>query len=283
MVPGDDNILNLISPQMEVDAVDFLKGLTQADDAFAKQYKTGRVKRVAGLMWAASQMTRRTRPARSSARGSSISRRRWRTARYRSRSMTSPPATGVVKLNDIVHLRRHERVPSDHEDRPGLEVPVRATADADSDGSGNVTLYFDGRRPLYFSGPLQNVTAQPTNNGTVYLFGAATTYASTTARQGLMWHKAALERVYIKLDDADGAGVAGKSMTEKNTGMSMRYTRQWDINIAKWKLRWDVWPAFKFMRPEWALRVMRRARKGPLIARWPACDRPRNTFQEHFR
>jgi hypothetical protein len=54
---------------MEVDAVDFLKGLPQAEDAIAKQYKTGRVKRVAGLMWAASQMTRRTRPARSSGSG----------------------------------------------------------------------------------------------------------------------------------------------------------------------------------------------------------------------
>jgi hypothetical protein len=115
----------------------------------------------------------------------------------------------------------------------GWKFPVRATADADSDGSGNVTLYFEAMDGggLYFSGPSaeRHRAADEQRHGVPVRRRARPTRGHHV-RQGLMWHKAALERVYIKLDDADGAGVMGKTMTEKNTGMSMRYTKQWDIN-----------------------------------------------------
>jgi hypothetical protein len=257
MVPGDDDILNLVSPQMEVDAVDFLKGLFQADDELNKQYKKGRVKRAAGLMWAASNMTK-THTTGSAAGSLLVNQASALANGATSIALDDATAsqTGVVKQNDILTFDGMNACHPITKQDLGWKFPVRATLDADSDGSGNVTVYFEALTGggLYFSGPKQNVTAQPTNNGTVYLFGHASSYASTTARQGLMWHKDALERVYIKLDDADGAGVEGKTITLDN-GMSCRYTRKWDIDLAKWKLRWDVWPAFKLVRPEWALRV----------------------------
>lgn len=258
MVPSDDEILNIVSPQMEVDAVDFLKGLFQADDELSRQYKQGKVRRAAGLMWAASNMLK-THTTGSVAGSGLVNQPSALADGSTSIALDDFTAsqTGVVKANDIFTFDGMNACHPITKQDLGWKFPVRATVDADSDGSGNVTLNFEALTGggLYFSGPRQNVTAQPTNNGTVYLFGHASSYASTTARQGAMWHKSALERVYIKLDDVDGEGVLGKTMTEKNTGMTMRYTRQFDINTSKHKLRWDVWPVFKLVRPEWAVRL----------------------------
>lgn len=258
MVPDDDYILNMISPQMEVDAVDFLKGLTQADDAIAKQYKSGRVKRVGGLMWSASNML--TTHTTGSVAGSGLVNQPTALANGAvsiALDDFTASQTGVVKTNDVFTFDGMTACHPITKQDLGWKYPVRATLDADSDGSGNVTLYFESMHggALYFSGPLQNVYAQPTNNGVAYLFGAATTYASTTTRQGLQWHKAALEHVFLPMENADGAGVAGKTITLKDTGMSMSFKRQQNIDTLRWKLRWDIWPTFKLIRPEWAVRV----------------------------
>jgi hypothetical protein len=254
MVPDDDGILNAISPQMEVDAVDFLKGLFQDDAELSRQYKKGRVRRAAGLLWASTQQTKTHTTG--SVAGSGLVNQ----ATALANGATSialddftASQTGVLKQNDCLTFDGMNAVNPITKQDLGWKYPVRVIADADSDGSGNVTAYF--AEPLYFSGPKQNVSAQPTNNGVVYLFGHASSFASTTARQALMWHKSALAVVYQPLDNADGHGVKGRTVTDKKIGMSIRYTRRWDQDIAKWKLRWDVWPKFKLVRPEWAVRV----------------------------
>lgn len=254
MVPDDDMILNLISPQMEVDAVDFLKGLFHDDESLKKQYKAGRVKRAAGLLWAASQQTK-THTTGSVAGSLLVNQPASLANGATSIALDDATAsqTGVIKAGDCITFDGMNAVNIITKQDLGWKFPVRATVDADSDGSGNVTLNFEPA--LYFSGPKQNVSAQPTNNGTVYLFGHASSFASTTARQALMWHKSALAVVYQPLDNADGHGVKGRTVTDKKIGMSIRYTRRWDQDIAKWKLRWDVWPKFKLVRPEWAVRV----------------------------
>lgn len=250
----DDDILCAISPQMEVDAVDFLKGLFHDDESLKRQFKTGRVKAAAGLKWAGTQQTK-THTTGSVAGSLLVNQPSSLANGATSIALDDATATqtGVVKQNDIFAFDGMYAVNPITKQSTGRLMTVRATADADSNGSGEVTLYFEPA--LYFSGPKQNVSAQPTNNGVVYLFGSATAYASTTTRQGLMWHKTALACAYQKLDNADGEGVKGRTVSDPKLGKSIRYTRRWDQDIAKWKLRWDIWPVFKLVRPEWALRI----------------------------
>lgn len=252
--PDDGEILCAISPQMDADIVDALKGLTQDDEEIKRQYKTGRMKRAAGLKWARTQQSR-THTTGSVAGSGLVNQPASLANGCTSIALDDFTATqtGVVKLNDIYAFDGMYAVTPIGKQSTSRLKTVRATADADSDGSGNVTLYFNP--PLYFSGPNQNVSAQPTNNGVVYLFGSATAYASTTTRQGLMWHKSAVALAFQKLENPQGEGAKGRAMTDEKLGLSIRYTRSWDIDKAKWKLRWDVWPAVKLVRDEWAARV----------------------------
>lgn len=256
MIPrGKDQILNVVSEQMQVDAVDFLKSLNQSDEALRKQYNSATIQRAAGMLWESSNMLRVHTPG--SVAGSGLVNQPASVANGATSIALddfTASQTGVIKRNDIITVDGMNACHPITKEDLGFKFPLVARYDADSDGGGNVTLYFE--EPLYFSGPKQNVTAQPTNNGTVYLFGHASSYASTATRQGLMWVKPALARVYIPLDNADGHGVKGRTVTDKRIGKSIRYTRSWDQNLGKWKLRWDVWPTFKLLRPEWATRVM---------------------------
>jgi hypothetical protein len=169
MVPDDDNIMNLISPQMEVDAIDFLKGLPQAEDSIASQYKSGRVKRVAGLLWAASQMTRTHTTG--SVAGSGLVNQPSSLANGATSIALDDftvSSTGVVKANDSFTFDGMNACNPITKDDLGYKFPVRAIADADSDSSGNVTLYFEALRgPLYFSGsaPERHRAAHQQRNG----------------------------------------------------------------------------------------------------------------------
>lgn len=253
--PNDSGgILCAISPQMDVDAVDFLKGLYADTASLGRQYKDGRMRRAGGLDWARTQQTKTyttgsvagsglvNQPASLANGAVSIATDDW-----------TATSTGILKQNDIIAFDGMYAVNPITKESTGRLKTVRVIQDIDSTGAGAATVYFEPA--LYFSGPKQNVSAQPTDNGIVYLFGAATTYASKVARQGLMWHKAAVALAFQKLENPDGQGAKGSAKTDEKLGISMRYTRAWDIDKGVWKLRFDVFLGVALLRPEWTLRV----------------------------
>lgn len=249
----DEDLLLALSPQMEVDAVDFLKGLYQDDSSLASQYKTGRVRRAAGLKWASTQQTK-THVTGTVAGAGLVKGANQSGASVNSDDWTATQ-TGVLKRNDIVSFPGCYAVNPITKQSTGRLATFRVTQDIDSNSTGanEAVIYIDP--PIVLSGPNQNVSAAPDDDGAIQLFGHISSYASKTARQGLMWHKSAVALAFQRLDNPNGEGAKGRAVTDEKLGLSIRYTRAWDIDRAKWKLRWDVWPAMKLVRPEWALRV----------------------------
>lgn len=92
------------------------------------------------------------------------------------------------------------------------------TANASSDGSGNLTMTVSPA--IITSGPFQNVTASPTNGGTVTVSGtAATSYA-----RNLAWHEDAFELAVVKMQDL--AQFGGWGAVRSQNGFSLRVFRQ---------------------------------------------------------
>lgn len=251
--PDDNDLLCMISPQMDVDAVDFLKGLYQDGSKLGRQYADGRMKRAAGLNWARSQQTQThaTGPVTGSGlikganqSGASLATDDW-----------TASTVGILKRNDIVSFAGCNWCDPITKTDLGRLATFRVTADVDSDAVGNneATIYIDP--PIVLTGPNQNVVASPTNDTGVLLFGHVSTYASKTARQGIVWPKSAIALAFQRLKNPDGQGAMGSAKTDDKLGISMRYTRAWDIDSGTWKLRWDVFLGVVLLRPEWVVRV----------------------------
>lgn len=106
------------------------------------------------------------------------------------------------------------------------------TADATSDGSGNVTLTVSPA--IIASGAFQNVSAGPADNAALTHLGAL----STTFRPNAAFHRSAIKLVSAKLvmpfsGEADYA-------TDPDTGITVRYWRYSDGTNDLHNHRWDV-------------------------------------------
>lgn len=250
--PNDQGgILCAISPQMDVDAVDFLKGLFADTGSLSRQYKDGRMKRAGGLDWARTQQTKTHTTG--AVTGSGLVKGASQSGASLTTDDWTASTAGILKKNDIVSFTGCNAVNPVTKESTGRAKTFRVTADVDSDSSGDATVYIDP--PIVLTGPKQNVTGSPTNDTAVQLFGHASSYLTTTARQGLMWHKAAVALAFQKLENPDGQGAKGAAKTDSKLGISMRYTRAWDIDLGVWKLRFDVFLGVALLRPEWTLRV----------------------------
>lgn len=103
--------------------------------------------------------------------------------------------------------------------------------------------------PIYISGPLQNVSAVPTNSGAVTVVGAA----SGSYPQHLAFHRDWLTLATCDLEDVSKYGAWGAR--EVYDGISIRLARQWqglsDNNLT----RLDVLFGVKQIRGEMAVRI----------------------------
>lgn len=103
--------------------------------------------------------------------------------------------------------------------------------------------------PIYVSGPLQNVSAVPTNGGAVTVLGAA----SGSYPQHLAFHRDWLALVTADLEDVTKFGAWGAR--EVYDGISIRLARQYDINSDNIPCRLDVLYGVKQLRGEMAVRI----------------------------
>ncbi len=249
--PIDDEITVAVSPQMDVDIVDALKGLYHDDTSLKRQYLQGTMRKAAGLTWARTQQTR-THATGSAAGGGLV-----KGAAQSGASVVvddyTVTQTGVLTQDDIVAFDGCYAVNPVTKASTGRLKTFRVIAAVSSDATGDATIPIEPA--IVLTGPNKNVTAAPDDDGKVYQFGKETDHASTTARQGLMWHPLAIATAFQQLENPNGEGAKGRTVTDTKSGISIRYTRAWDIDDAVWKLRWDVFMGVKLIRPEWTLRV----------------------------
>jgi hypothetical protein len=122
-----------------------------------------------------------------------------------------------------------------------------ATADAASDGAGNLTVAI--YPAIIAGGSYQNVTARPADNAAITVL---TGTASTAYGQNLMFHRDAFTLVTADMELPKGMDMAERAVED---GVSIRFVRGYDITNNRRICRFDLLAGYGLLRPEWAVRV----------------------------
>jgi hypothetical protein len=121
------------------------------------------------------------------------------------------------------------------------------TADAASDGSGNLTAII--YPAIIAGGSYQNVTARPADNAAITIL---TGTASTAYGQNIMFHRDAFTLVTADMELPKGMDMAERAVED---GVSIRFIRGYDITNNRRICRFDLLAGYGLLRPEWAVRV----------------------------
>ena len=254
--PRDDMRSLVISPAMQATIVDTLKGLFQESTEIARQYEEGTMGRSIGFKWSMDQNVQVNTigvlggaPTVNAANqtGSSLVTNNW-TAAAALRVLQGnvftigSGTTGVYAVN-----------PQSKQSTGALRDFV-VTANASSDGSGNMTLSISPS--IIVSGPFQNVTGSsgpitgPAAGALLNFIGAA----STASPQGLAFHKDAFALGVADLPLPGGVDMAAR-VADKQLGMSIRLVRAYDINTDRFPTRIDILYGWTTLYAELACRV----------------------------
>ena len=122
-----------------------------------------------------------------------------------------------------------------------------ATADAASDGAGNLTVAI--YPAIIAGGAYQNVTARPADNAAITVL---TGTASTAYGQNIMFHRDAFTLVTADMELPKGMDMADRAVED---GVSIRFIRGYDITNNRRICRFDLLAGYGLLRPEWAVRV----------------------------
>jgi hypothetical protein len=244
--PNDGQTL-LVTPDMQVEAVDSGKTLFNPNGEIGSQYETGVVGRHAGAKVYEVQglPTHTVGPLGgtplvngASQSGASLITDGWTAA-----------AASRLKKGDIFTIANVYAANPWTRKSTGSLRQFTVTADVSSDGSGNATLAISPA--IVTSGPYQNVDAGPADNAAITVLGAA----SAVTPQGLRFHRDAF--IFGSLDQPmpQKAVEFAKLVSDPLTGLKIRYIRDWDTQNNKQLDRFDVVWVFGVAFPEFAVRV----------------------------
>lgn len=250
--PQDAKHALLITPDMQVEVVDTLKGLMQSSERISDQYDTGMMGIAAGAKWYECQtlITHTNGPlgGTPTVNGATQSGATLITAAW------TAAAAARLKKGDTFTIGSgatgcYDVNPWTRASTGGLKR-FTVTADTSSDGAGALTIPLDPA--IVLTGPYQNVVAAPANGATINVNGAA----SVASPQGLRFHKDAF--LFASFDQPNPGG-AVKFCRQENDhsqmGLKLRYISDWDTKANSSIDRVDVVWAFGIAFPEWACRI----------------------------
>jgi hypothetical protein len=236
-----------ITSLMNTYIVDALKGLMQQASAIAAQYEKGLMGKAIGLDWFMDQnMATHTIGAQggtplvngANQTGSALNLKGWTAA-----------AATRVKAGDIFQLGSVFGVNPQSFDSTGILRNIVATADAASDGSGNMTVQISPSI-IPAGSPFQTVSALAADGAAVTMFGAA----NTASPQGLAFHRDAIALVSADLELPNGVDMRAR-VASKKVGLSMRLLRIYDKDTDNIVTRVDVLYGVAVLRPEYGVRI----------------------------
>lgn len=108
-----------------------------------------------------------------------------------------------------------------------------------------------------YGGQFQNISAQPTSNANIQVWGAANgsfPYASIATPQGLAFHRDCLALAFADLDLPGGVDMAARAVDEE-AGINFRVVRQYTINNDALPARFDVLYGWAKLYPELGCRI----------------------------
>jgi aspartate 1-decarboxylase len=246
LAPRDGDRTAILTPNAMARTVDGLKGLFQAGDAIADQYRSGVMSRAIDLKWAIDQNIRNVTMG----------------TRAGTTLVTGNPATGTntvnvdglggatqtVKEGEVITIAAVYQVNA--ETKQTLTNLQQFVVTADATGvSSEVALTVS---PYFYSsasGALQNISALPLDGAAVTFYGTTT---STVYPQNLIFHKDAFTFATADLKLPRAAEMASRKVMD---GISMRIWEGSDIVNDAFPVRSDVLYGYVATYPELACRV----------------------------
>lgn len=242
----DDKRFFCISPDMQVEIVDALKGLFQSAEKISSQYAKGRMGIAAGGTWIMDQNVRTHTvgalggtPAVGAAgqTGSTLATTGWSlSAAPRLKKGDTFTIAGVFAVN-----------PVSGDVLPDLKR-FTVTADVSSTAGGTADLPISP--PIITTGPTKNVSAGPAGGALITVLGAAGAASAT----GLAYHRDFMAFAMVPMDLPGGTDTAARS-TDRETGMSIRTVSDYDITNDRFITRCDILYGWKVCIPEFACRI----------------------------
>lgn len=149
----------------------------------------------------------------------------------------SPGPVGVdrITIAGVYEVNQYSRTMISGINGPVLKQFAVVQPIADTAGAATLTLF----PAMITSGPYQNCSGSPAN-------GAAVTVVGTSGLAGVQTAFALQEDAFtwgaIRLQNVDGLGAKCQTVTDEQTGISLRTTMQWDNRLGEVTLRVDfVW------------------------------------------
>lgn len=249
LAPRDGDRTAILSPAAMARTVDGLKGLFQAGDAIADQYRSGVMSRAIDLKWAIDQNVRNITTG----------------TRTGTTLVTSPSAfvtgsatididgyggaTQTIGAGEVITIAGVFDVNAETKQTltnlKQFAIPTAQTA------VGSATLLTPIVPSIFgpTSGGLQNVSALPADNAAVTFYGTTT---ATVYPQNLIFHKDAFTFATADLKMPRSAEMASRKVVD---GISMRIWEGSDIKNDAFPTRSDVLYGFVTVYPELAARV----------------------------
>jgi hypothetical protein len=251
--PDDDRRTIVMNPAARVAIVDALKGLFQDSANISRQYKTAKMGTTAGFEWYQDQNvvthtigTFVGVPVVSGGgqSGSTLVTKTWTAGDTLNVGdwFTLGTATGGVFA-----VNPQSRTSTGSLQQFVVTVPFTAVG-----GGGNDTInIFPALLP---SGQFQNVDSSPANNATLNIWQGTTSPSGKVTPQNMAWHESAYTMACVDLEVPGGIDL-GYSARDKETGVSLRFIRQYVASTDQWISRFDVLYGWAGLYPELACRV----------------------------
>lgn len=244
--PQDGQRFIVFTSLMQATIVDALKGLFQAAQQIAMQYRKGRMGEAVNFTWMMDQNVATHRvgalggvPTTNGAnqQGSTLLTKGW-----------TAVAAPRVKEGDTFTIAGMFQVNPQSYESTGILRQFVITADASSDAGGLVTLSI--YPPITPAGPFQTVDVLVADAIALTINGAA----NTATPQGLAYHPDAFTLGMADLDVPRGTDMAER-IASKELGISIRFIRDYDIRSNSRPCRSDILYGYAAPRPELACRI----------------------------
>lgn len=237
--------VNVVTPAMEVNAVDALKGLFHQGNELSNQYMKGQMGKALGFDWYMDQNIR-SHTAGTYAGTSLVN----GAGQSGSSLVTDGWSSGASNLakGDIITIANVNAVNPKNRQSTGVVQAFTVTSDI-SDSSGAMTINI--QPAITLTGPYQTVNALPANDAAITVRSGST---GATSRQGLAFHPDAFTLGMGILEKPNGVDFASVKY-DPDLGLAIRCVRQYDIRTDQYPCRLDVLYGWLAQRPELAVRI----------------------------
>lgn len=248
-----DELTACVDPLVEASLVEGLKGLFQSSEQIKQQYEKGIMGMAAGAKF---KMSQNVPKHLSGAVAGTPAVKTTITAQGAS-TVAVDGITGTIsncfRAGDVITIGGVYAVNPQTKQSTGELKQFVVTANTDS--SSNEIASLPISPAIYSTGALQNVDALPVDGGLITLFGHASSYASLTVPQNMVFHPDAFVLGCADIVLPKGMAMAARA-SDPESGLSLALVRGFDIVNYREITRLDIIFGVKCIYPEYACRVV---------------------------